>query len=77
MSLLVKDGYDAAKQWVRRVWEARRGAKGSIVVRDGLWLVLEDDLPEEAYEQLVALDFDALEGSHVTWDPATKTWRVL
>lgn len=76
VSLLVKDGYDAAKQWVRSVWEARTGTEGSIVIRDGLWLILDDHLPEEAYEQLAQLDLDASEGRQVQWDPVTMSWLI-
>jgi hypothetical protein len=69
-----KDAYDSLKHFVRDVRAARRDRPGSIVIEDresredSTVLVLSADLPDEAFEALADLDFEALKGAYLVWD---------
>src|SRR5438105_13058130 len=58
------DLYDGAKRLVLGMRDARKGARGSVVVRDedGTQLVLASTIPDEAFRALQALDWGALKG---------------
>lgn len=78
----VKDGYRLLKELVSRV--VRRGstaaeAAPSLLVlqdeRSGLRIVLEPDLPQEAYEQLTVLDLTQFSVGPLHYDRARARWR--
>lgn len=85
----VKDAYDAFKGVVRRVARPASPAPGTLgdarearpmVLRDavtGLDVVLEPDLPSEAYETLTALDLTEFAVGPLHYDRAQGRWRSV
>lgn len=71
------DVYDGAKRLVFGIRDARKGAQGSVVVRDrdGTQLVLASTIPDEAFRALQALDWSELKGGYIQWDDEGKEWR--
>ncbi|MGV9877809.1 hypothetical protein [Streptomyces sp. NPDC003006] len=77
----VKDAYAAFKTVVRRTARPGAGAGEAarpLVLQDpsgGLSIVLEPDLPAEAYESLVALDLTEFTVGPLHYDRAQGRWR--
>lgn len=78
----VKDAYQGLKSLVRRL--GRRGGtapearRRPLVLQDertGVRIVLEADLPPEAYDQLTALDLSGFALGPVHYDRAQGRWR--
>ncbi|AZM56193.1 hypothetical protein DMA15_29340 [Streptomyces sp. WAC 01529] len=79
----VKDAYAAFKGVVRRTARpasATDGGARPLVLQDpagGLSIVLEPDLPAEAYESLVALDLAKFTVGPLHYDRAQGRWRSV
>ncbi|MFG3258314.1 hypothetical protein [Streptomyces sp. NPDC048172] len=75
----VKDAYAALKSAVRRVTRREQPADSRpLVLQDaasGLRVVLEADLPGEAYEQLVGMDLTPFRHGPLHYDRARRRWR--
>ena len=78
---LADDAYRALRAVVRRLAHRDRptpGAQRPMVLRDvatGLQVVLEPDLPDGAYRQLVALDLSQFQFGPVHYDRHRSRWR--
>jgi hypothetical protein len=79
-SKLAEDAYHGLKDVVGRI--LRRSSPGRrervLVLHDtatGLQVVLEPDLPIEAYRRLVTLDLSAFHGGPVRYDRSRDTWQ--
>jgi hypothetical protein len=79
-SKLAEDVYSGFKDVVGRI--LRRSSPGRrervLVLQDaatGLQVVLEPDLPIEAYRRLVALDLSAFHGGPVRYDRSRNAWQ--
>ncbi len=72
-----RDAYQSIRRLVSRLYAARRDRNGSIVVMDDdtlTHIVLQPDLPEEAYRQLAQMDPEQLKGGHWVWDKERNHW---
>ncbi|GDY31980.1 hypothetical protein [Gandjariella thermophila] len=80
-SAAVKDVYRAVKTVARRATGRRKtetGHRVPLILQDSeskLQIVLEDDLPVEAYHQLVALDLTSYRLGRLRYDRQRGTWR--
>ncbi len=81
---LADDTYEASRRFVIRLWQSRKahaGPSGAVVLRDDqleIEILLEEDLPQEAYQELERLDRGALKpGDWVRYDAAEGKWRPL
>ena len=73
-----RDAYQALRKFISQLYDARRDRNGSVVVRDSetfTHIVLQDDLPEEAYKQLAQIDQEQLEGGYWVWDFEQCRWN--
>jgi hypothetical protein len=79
-SKLAEDVYGGLKDVVGRILRRsspERRAR-TLVLQDtatGLQVVLESDLPIEAYRQLVALDLSTVHGGPIRYDRSHNTWQ--
>ncbi|MGA4838948.1 hypothetical protein [Streptomyces sp. G45] len=74
----VRDAYRSFKGAVGRVTRRDGAAPRPLVLRDdrsGLSVVLEPDLPPEAYEQLLALDLSGFRAGPLHYDRHQGRWR--
>ncbi|GAB2717009.1 hypothetical protein [Streptomyces bullii] len=79
----VRDGYAALKKLVARVFRRDGSAEDAAVPRPlvlqdertGLRIVLEPDLPQQAYEQLTELDLTEFSIGPVHYDRTRERWR--
>lgn len=78
----VRDAYVGVKSLVRRALGSAdgepAGAEGPLVLQDeasGLRIVLERDLPEKAYEQLLGMDLTRFRRGPLHYDRAQRRWR--
>jgi hypothetical protein len=79
-SKLAEDIYQGLKDVVGRILRRSNpgGQKRTLVLQDtatGLQVVLEPDLPIEAYRQLVTLDLSSLHGGPVRYDRSRNAWQ--
>jgi hypothetical protein len=79
-SKLAEDIYQELKDVVGRVLRRSnpRGQERTLVLQDtatGLQVVLEPDLPIEAYRRLVTLDVSSLHGGPVRYDRSRNAWQ--
>jgi hypothetical protein len=77
---LAEDAYNGLKRLVRTVCgrDDEDGPPRPLVLRDtasGLRIVLDADLPGEAYRQLFELDLAQFPAGHVHYDHHTGRWR--
>ena len=73
-----RDTYQALRGLVERLYHARRNRHGGVIVRDSdtfTEIVLQDDLPEEAYRQLAQMGPKRLEGGYWVWDSEQNRWH--
>jgi len=76
-----KDAYRALKGIIGAVWAVRKrcsGPRGDVILRDedtGTWIMLEPDLPEEAYEKLAGLDPTRFRAGSLRYDWELGEWR--
>jgi hypothetical protein len=77
-----EDAWKALKGLVRRLYEARRESpapKGVVVLQSrGEFeedIVLEDDLPDEAWEALIRIERRRTSSGYMRWDPSKGKWR--
>jgi hypothetical protein len=79
-SKLAEDIYQGLKDVVGRILRRSNpgGQERTLVLQDtatGLQVVLEPDLPIEAYRQLVTLDLSSLHGGPVRYDRSRNAWQ--
>jgi hypothetical protein len=79
-SKLAEDIYQGLKDVVGRILRRSNpgGQERTLVLQDtatGLQVVLERDLPIEAYRQLVTLDLSSLHGGPVRYDRSRNAWQ--
>ena len=71
------DAWDALKAFVKRVYaERRRPGRSEGTIRfddDGQTVILTDELPDAAYEQLASGEFP--DAGYFIWDHPTGAWR--
>jgi hypothetical protein len=79
-----KDAYKGLKRLVRTIWDKRTktsGPSGSFTIIDiksGIWVLLDPDIPDDAYSALSELDLDSLQGSGVLkYDKNQEGWVQL
>lgn len=79
-----KESYEGLKKLVRTIWAKRTktsGPSGSFTIVDsksGVWVLLDPDIPDDAYSALTKLDFDSLQGPGVLkYDKDEKRWVQL
>ncbi len=81
LKLLATDAYNGAKSFIQRLYRERRarsGRSGSVLLRDldsGLMVLLEPDLPPEAYEQLGKLDLTRFVHGPLRYNLDLGAWR--
>lgn len=72
------DGWAAVKRLVGRLYEARKGSPGNVVVRDpgtNTEIPLEPDLPDEAYQRLLEIESpQAPQSGILRWDRERRQW---
>lgn len=76
-----KDAYQRLKKLVCSIWDKRTttsGPSGSFTIIDsesGVWVLLDPDIPSDAYSTLAKLDLKALQGPGVLkYDKNEKQW---
>jgi hypothetical protein len=79
-SKLAEDIYQGLKDVVGRILRRSNpgGQERTLVLQDtatGLQVVLEPDLPIEAYRRLVTLDLSSLHGGPVRYDRSRNAWQ--
>jgi hypothetical protein len=79
-SKLAEEVYHGLKDVVGRLLNRSgpRRHEGALLLQDtatGLQIVLEPDLPIEAYRQLVTLDLTAFDGGPVRYDRSRSAWQ--
>ena len=77
LDLAAEDGYLALKSWIARLVAVRKG--NSVALRDdesGRTISLEADLPDEAYQQLLALTTNDLteHRGRIVYDRTLAKW---
>jgi hypothetical protein len=68
------------KAFIDGVSQAFRGRAGSLVFTDDeseAMIALTPSLPDQAYAELLRLDFMEIEGKRISWDPDESAWRTL
>jgi hypothetical protein len=72
------DAWAALKRLVGRLYEARKGAPGNVVVRDPdtkTEIPLEPDLPDDAYQRLLEIESPrAPQSGILRWDRERQQW---
>jgi hypothetical protein len=82
-SRLAADAYPKFKNGIRRILNRQPQSVTQpqpLVVQDtatGIKIVMERDLPDEAYEALRKLDLSSFKQGPVDWDVTRKRWRSL
>jgi hypothetical protein len=82
-SKLAAEAYPKFRNGIRRILNRQPRTAGQpqpLVVQDtatGIRIVLERDLPDEAYEELRKLDLSRFRQGPVDWDPTRHRWRSL
>ena len=82
-SKLAAEAYPKFKAGIRRILNrqpANAGVPAPLVVQDtttGLKIVMERDLPDEAYEALQRLDLTTFRQGPIDWDRLRGRWRSL
>ena len=72
-----RHGYKDLRRLVLRLLAVRPGEQRHVVLmeRDSLTtIVFPPDLPEEAFEQLLKLGLENIEGKYWVWDPEQNCW---
>jgi hypothetical protein len=74
------DAYELASEWIKALWAARADSgtgQGSIEISDSdaTTLVVTTGIPDEALDALARVQWDRVQGHHLTWDEATSVWR--
>jgi len=76
-----KDAYDVLKRLVRDIWSVRKrfsGPQGHVLLRDDdtrVEVILEPDLPDEAYKKLCSLDLSSFKTGPLRYDRQVGEWR--
>jgi hypothetical protein len=75
------DAYLAVKRLVAGLYAARRKSsspQGTVVMMDAdshEWVMLDDDLPDLAWQRLFETEVGKTESGQLRWDPKTESWR--
>lgn len=75
-----KDAWELLRDLTGKLYEARkrsRAKEGSPVIVDedtGLWVILDSEIPADAFEQLLEFDISSAEAKHLQWDPVSRRW---
>jgi len=77
-----KWGIEAAaklRDFIRDIGKAREDApveSGTVTIIDqkGNWIVFGDELPDEAYDKLLAESWEDLKGGYLLWDEERREW---
>lgn len=78
-----KDAYDVLKRLLRDIWSIRKrlsGPQGHVSLRDTdtrIEVILEPDLPHEAYEKLLGLDLSSFKWGPLRYDRELGEWTSL
>ena len=79
-----KDAYGRLKKLVSTIWAKRTKTSGSscnftiVDSKSGVWVLLDSDIPSDAYSALAKLDLDSLQGPGVLkYDKDEKRWVQL
>ena len=75
-----RDAYPGIRRLISRFFGARRNSNGSVVLLDEntrTHIVLDADVPEEAYRQLAQKGLEQLKGGYWTWDSKLNVWNRL
>jgi hypothetical protein len=79
-----KESYEGLKKLVRSIWAKRTktsGLSGSFTIVDsksGVWVLLDPDIPDDAYSALAKLDMDSMKRPNVIkYDKDKKQWINL
>jgi hypothetical protein len=77
--LAAEDVYVSLKKWVRQLASSRRDSNGTITINDpasGTVILLDPELPDEAYRQLPAVDpeRDGGEARYLSWNNEEGRW---
>jgi hypothetical protein len=76
-----QDAYQAVKRLVTDLYAARQISKsrrGTVVLMDvdsHEWVMLDDDLPDLAWQRLFETEVGKTESGQLRWDPKTESWR--
>ena len=73
-----QDTYAAVKKWAKDMWASRTNSpasRGFLEIEDteNTRVILASDLPDEALDALVRLDWEEHRGEYLIWDDGT--WR--
>jgi hypothetical protein len=74
-----EDAYVSLKKWVQRLASRRRDRNGTITINDpasGTVIVLDPELPDEAYRELPSIDpeKDGGESGYLSWNDEEGRW---
>jgi len=75
------DAYLAAKRLVTGLYAARQNSKsprGTVVMMDAEsseWVMLDQNLPDLAWQRLFETDIGKTKSAQLRWDPKTENWR--
>jgi hypothetical protein len=79
-----KDAYDTLKNLVCKIWVKRTknsGSSGNFILIDsksGIWVLLDPDIPSDAYSELAKLDINSLTNPNaIKYDKDKKKWISL
>jgi hypothetical protein len=78
---LAQDGWPGLMRFVYRIARCFHGRRGGVVVvtdpESQIEIALSDDLPGEAYKQLVRLDLDQILATRIGWSDPAESWCDL
>ncbi len=75
------DAWKALKALIVKLYEARassRAPKGVVILIDEAtheWILIRDDLPDEAWQLLLTIEIPKTKSSQLRWDFKAKAWR--
>ena len=72
-----RDAYQGLRRLVSRLYAARQNKPGSVIYKDTetrTIIVLQEDLPQEAYRLLTEMGPDKLNGGNWIWDFDQNRW---
>ncbi|WP_326817060.1 hypothetical protein OIE61_14075 [Streptomyces sp. NBC_01762] len=78
LSSLGEDAYQTLKKAIRDLFKSAGEPESSAVLQDdlsGIQVILESDLPEDAYQQLRGLDLRQFSGVPLRYDRNEHCWR--
>lgn len=75
------DAWKGLKALIVKLYEARAGSrapKGVVILIDEPtheWILIREDLPDEAWQQLLTMEIPTTKSGQLRWDDKARAWR--